>query len=142
MRIVLDTNVIVAALRSQSGAAQSWLVAALRRRFELLASPAIFLEYEDVLKREEQLAAVGLDHQGVDRFLAGLAAVIVPVEVSFFWRPQLKDPADEMVLETAINGRADFLVTFNVRDFLLAATRFGISVAGPAALLPYLEKVS
>ncbi len=140
MRTVLDTNVFVAALRSQSGAARVVVQAALQRRVALLASPAVFLEYEEVLKRPEHLAASGLDIERIDRFLAGLAVVVVPVDLSFAWRPQLSDPADEMFLETAINGRADFIVTFNGRDFLPAATRFGIAVAGPAALLPYLEE--
>jgi len=140
MRTVLDTNVFVAALRSRSGAAQVVVRAALRRRFTLLASPAVFLEYEDVLKRPEHLWASGLDVERIDRFLAGLAVVITPVDLSFVWRPQLSDPADEMVLEAAINGRADVLVTFNSQDFLPAATRFGSAVAGPAALLPYLEE--
>lgn len=140
MRVVLDTNVFVAALRSRSGAAQVVVRAALQRRFTLLASPAVFLEYEDVLKRPAQLAATGLDEPRIDRFLAGLAVIITAVDLSFAWRPQLSDPADEMFLETAINGRADVLVTFNSRDFLPAATRFGIAVAGPAAVLRYLEE--
>jgi predicted nucleic acid-binding protein len=81
------------------------------------------------------LVAHGLDEGGVERFLAALASVIEPVDVHIAWRPQLRDPADEMVLEAAVNGRATVLVTFNVRDFTPAAERFGISVLRPQEVL-------
>jgi predicted nucleic acid-binding protein len=73
--------------------------------------------------------------KGIDELLAELAALIEPVEVRFQWRPQARDPNDEMVLEAAINGRADALVTYNVADFAGAAERFRISVLRPADLL-------
>ena len=87
------------------------------RRLIALATPALFLEYEEVLKRPEQLAATGLAVADIDRALSGLASIIEPVTIRFGWRPQLDDAGDEMVLETAINGRADSIVTFNRRDF-------------------------
>ena len=99
-----------------------------------LATPALFLEYEEVLKRPEHRAAHGLDHEAIDAFLAALASAIEPVTVHIAWRPQLRDPSDEMVLEAAINGRADVIVTFNVKDFAPAA-RFGVSVRFPADVL-------
>jgi predicted nucleic acid-binding protein len=71
----------------------------------------------------------------VDEFLAELAALIEAVEVHFQWRPQVRDPSDEMVLEAAINGGADALVRYNVRDFASAAERFRIPVLHPAELL-------
>jgi hypothetical protein len=61
-------------------------------------------------------------------FLDGLAALIEPVETHFLWRPRLRDPADEMVLEAAVNGRADVLVTFNLRDYGAIPLQFGIEV--------------
>ena len=76
----------------------------------------------------------GLSPDAIDEFLAELAALIEPVEVYFQWRPQTPDPNDEMVLETAINGRANAVVTYNVADFALAAKRFRISVLSPADL--------
>jgi predicted nucleic acid-binding protein len=76
-----------------------------------------------------------LNDDGIGRFLAALASAIEPVEIHFAWRPQLHDPADEMVLETAINGRADALVTFNVRDFAAAASAFGLRVKRPGEIL-------
>ena len=135
MRIVLDTSVVVAGLRTRLGAANAVLQEVARRRLVPLASPPLFLEYEEVLKRPEHRLAHGLSLEAIDEFLAELAAVIEPVEVHFQWRPQTPDPNDEMVLETAINGRADAVVTYNVADFAVAAKRFKISVLSPGDLL-------
>jgi putative PIN family toxin of toxin-antitoxin system len=106
-----------------------------KRRLRLLATPPLFLEYEDALKRPEQRLVHGLTIEEVDEMLAELAALIEPVEVHFQWRPQVRDPSDEMVLEAAINGHADALVTYNVADFAVAGQRFQIAVIRPADLL-------
>src|SRR5216684_5027011 len=116
-KVVLDTSVVVAGLRTRSGAGNAVLRLVANGRIVLLASPPLFLEYEDVLKRPEQRLAHGLTLEAVDEFLTELAALIEPVELHFRWRPQVRDPNDEMVLEAAINGRADALVTYNIRDF-------------------------
>lgn len=100
-----------------------------------MATPPLFLEYEDVLKRPEHRLAHGLAIAEVDEFLAELAALIEPVEVHFQWRPQTRDPNDEMVLEAAINGRADAVVTYNVSDFAEAGKRFEICIMRPAEIL-------
>ena len=100
-----------------------------------IATPSIFIEYEDVLKRAEQRLAHGLSMIQVDDFLSELAAFIDPVEVHYQWRPQLRDPGDEMILEAAINGHADVLVTYNIRDFAGVERMFGIRVATPAELV-------
>lgn len=131
---MLDTSVVVAAFRSRLGASNEVLRFIARRRLTALATPALFLEYEDVLMRPEQRAAHGLSVRQVDRLLSALASVIEPVTIHIAWRPQLRDPSDEMVLEAAINGRADALVTFNVSDFL-PARRFGLVVARPIDIL-------
>ena len=135
MRIVLDTSAVVAGLRTRLGAGNAILRLVARRRLVLLATPPLFLEYEDVLKRPEHQLAHGLPPEAVDEFLAELAALIEPVEVHFQWRPQARDPNDEMVLEAAINGRADALVTYNIADFARAAERFRVPVLHPAKLL-------
>jgi predicted nucleic acid-binding protein len=105
------------------------------RRLVPLATPPLFLEYEDVLKRAEQRLVHGLSPEAVDEFLAELATLIEPVEAHYRWRPQLRDPNDEMVLEAAIVGRADALVTCNLADFVAAGDRFNIPVLNPPALL-------
>jgi len=134
-RIVLDTSVVVAALRTRHGAANRVLRLVAERRLIPLATPPLFLEYEDVLSRPEQRLVHGLPLEALDDFLAELAALVEPVEVHFAWRPQVRDPSDEMVLEAAINGRADALVTYNVKHFAAAGDRFGIPILRPADVL-------
>jgi putative PIN family toxin of toxin-antitoxin system len=134
-RIVLDTNVIVAGLQSRNGASNRLLRMVPERSFALLLSVPLFLEYESVLKRPERQAAHGLSSDQIDTLLAVWARFGVPVNLHYLWRPQLRDAADEMVLETAVNGRADGLVTFNVQDFKPAARRFGIELLTPAQWL-------
>lgn len=131
LRIVVDTSVIVSALRSREGAGNALLRSIALRRVMPLATPALFLEYEEVLKRPEQRLAHGLTLEDLDRFLAGLASACEPIETRFQWRPQLADADDEMVLEAAVNGRADAIVTYNVKDFAAGAARFGIRAVRP-----------
>jgi putative PIN family toxin of toxin-antitoxin system len=139
MRVVLDTSIVAAAFRSRHGASNALLVAAVEGRVDVLATTTLFLEYEMVLKRAEQRLASGLTMERIDQVLAGLAALCEPVDVHFRWRPQLVDAADEMVLEAAINGQADALVTFNLRDFVGTAERFGLAVMRPATILRMLR---
>jgi putative PIN family toxin of toxin-antitoxin system len=138
-RVVLDTSVVVAALRTRAGAGNAVLRLVAKRRLIPLVSPPLFLEYEDVLKRAEQRIAHGLTLEMIDEFLSEFAALVEPVEVRFLWRPQVRDPSDEMVLEAAVNGRADALVTYNVRDFALAGERFAVPVLRPPDLLKMVK---
>lgn len=128
MRMVLDTDVVVAAMRSPAGASAGLVEAALDRRLTLLANVALVLEYEAVCLRDDHLPAAGLDAVAGLAFVDALAALAEPVASHFVWRPQLRDPSDEMVLEAAVNGRADVIVSFNRRDFGAAPSRFGIAV--------------
>lgn len=139
MRVVIDTNVLVSALFSRRGAANHVLSAAADGAFVGLASPPLFLEYEDVLKRPEHRLRHGLDLGQVDTLLRSLATRVEPVDVQFLWRPQLRDPDDEMVLEAAINGSADMIVTYNVADFG-PAVRFGLRIATPQDLLKEIAR--
>ena len=135
---VLDTDVLVAALRSDSGASRRILERALAREFELLLSVPLMFEYEAVLTRPEHLSASGATAEDIEEVLDGLAAVAKRVRLAFRWRPALADPNDDMVLETAVNGRAQAIVTFNQRDFNPAAARFGCLVMPPGELLRLL----
>jgi putative PIN family toxin of toxin-antitoxin system len=139
-RVVLDTSVVVTALRTREGAANAVLRLVANRRLVMLATPPLFCEYEEVLKRPEQQLAHRLAPEEVDAFLAELAALVEPVELHFRWRPQVHDPSDEMVLEAAINGSADALVTYNVADFALAGERFRIPILRPGELLKKVGK--
>jgi putative PIN family toxin of toxin-antitoxin system len=135
MRVVLDTSVIVAGLRSRLGASNQLLMLVAERRCVPLVTTAMFLEYEDVLLRPEHRLVTGMSERDVAGFLGALASAAEPVEVHFMWRPQLSDPADELVLEAAVNGQAEAIVTHNVRDFSTAARAFGIPVRTPAQVL-------
>jgi predicted nucleic acid-binding protein len=134
MRLIIDTNVVVAGVRSRTGASNPLLIAGFRGRFEWMCTVPLFYEYEDVLNRAEFLLATGLSRHDAGRFLAAVARTVSPVETHFRWRPQLTDPDDEMVLEAAINSGAA-IVTHNARDFRATPARFGIGVMAPADAL-------
>jgi putative PIN family toxin of toxin-antitoxin system len=139
MRLVLDTDVLVAAFRSERGASRELLIATLDERFVLLASTALWLEYEAVLTRPEHLTAMRLSAAEVRDVLAALAVVAEPVTIHFLWRPVLADAEDEHVLDLAMNGGADMLVTFNQDDFLEASKTFQVEIVTPAAALRQLR---
>lgn len=138
-RVVLDTSVIVAGLRSRLGASNRLLELVAEERLVALATTALFLEYEEVLKRPEQRLATGMDEKDIAGFMAAFASAAEPVEVHFLWRPQLADPDDEIVLEAAVNGRSEAIVTHNVRDFQPAAGDFGIEVVTPGVFLKRIK---
>ncbi len=139
-RLVVDRSVIVAGLRSQLGASNRILTLVAEGHLVPLVTTALCLEYEDVLNRPEQRLATGMAKEEVSGFLAALASAAEPVDVHFMWRPQLADPADELVLEAAVNGRASAIVTHNVRDFLPAAGSFEIEVVTPSVMLERMKK--
>jgi predicted nucleic acid-binding protein len=138
-RAVLDTDVLVAAVRSDRGASRILLTAALEQRYPTLASVPLMLQYESVLTRADHLAAAGISAADVEVLLDAIALVAEPVRISFLWRPLLPDPGDDLVLETAVNGLANVVVTFNRRDFEPAAMRFGLEVLTPAEGVRRLE---
>lgn len=134
MKLVLDTNILVAGVRSRTGASNPLLIAGFRRRFIWCCSVPLFYEYEEVLNRAEFLLDAGVTRQAMAEFLEDIAATVVPVGVDFSWRPQLSDPDDEMVLEAAIACGAS-IVTHNARDFGEVPARFGIGLLSPAEAL-------
>lgn len=131
VRYVADTDVVVAAMRSPNGASAAILRAARHGSVTLLVSVPLGMEYEAVCSESEHRLASGLSEREVEIFVDALLAMAEPVKTHFLWRPQLRDPGDEMVLEAAVNGRADALVTFNVRDFGTVPARFGIELIIP-----------
>lgn len=139
MRLVLDTNVFVAAFRSRRGASNALLKQVESGRVTPLCSTALFLEYEAVLSRQETREATGHDLNDVAGIMRAFAALCDPVDISFRFRPLLRDADDEMVLETALNGNADAIATHNVRDFRLSHT-LGIEIATPGTILMRLKQ--
>jgi putative PIN family toxin of toxin-antitoxin system len=131
----LDTSVLVAATRSQDGASYQLLTHVARISLTILASPALFLEYEDVLLRPSQIRAHCLSASQIHRILLALAKLLEPVKIHYRWRPQLADPADELVLDIAVNGRADALVTHNRKHFVPVERIFSIPILTPGEML-------
>jgi putative PIN family toxin of toxin-antitoxin system len=118
------------------------LVAALEQRFTMLVSVALMVEYEAVMTRKQHLTASKLSAEDVGVLLDAVATVSEPVRPAFLWRPSLRDPDDDMVLEVAVNGHANAIVTFNRRDFRPATERFGIEVLSPGAAIERLGGIS
>lgn len=106
----------------------------------MLLSVPLALEYQATCQRTERRLAAGLSDEEVGVFLDAVIAMAEPVETHFLWRPQLRDPTDEMVLEAAINGGADMLVTFNVRDFGDIPSLFGIDLLLPRAAIGRIKQ--
>jgi putative PIN family toxin of toxin-antitoxin system len=134
-RLVLDTNVVVAALWSSRGASHQLLRRLGTGAFEHVVSVALVLEYEDVLTRPG--SGVTLSPTDIEAVLDYLCASGRQQPIHFLWRPALPDPKDDLVLEVAVNGECEVIVTFNTRDFQ-GAERFGLTVLTPGQLLETL----
>jgi predicted nucleic acid-binding protein len=130
-RVVLDTNVIVSALRSRRGAAYQALLRVGTGAFEHCLSVPLLFEYEDALKRP---GTVPVSRQAVEDILDHVCATADRRPIFFLWRPQLPDPTDDLVLEIAVAGGCDTIVTFNGRDFV-GSQRFGVRIETPAEFL-------
>jgi len=141
-RVVLDTDVLVAAVRSDRGASRALLISALEHRYPLLASVPLMLQYESVLTRPEHLTAAGISAGDVEVLFNAIALVVEPIRISYLWRPVLPDSGDDLVLETAVNGQADVVVTFNRRHFVPAAALFGLEILAPGDAVRRLESRS
>lgn len=135
MNYVLDTNVLVAGVRSPRGASAEILRRVLTKQMQVVCSVPLFLEYKAVLLRPEQLLAAGVKPHEILNLLDVLAGVVQRVEIQFLWRPQLRDPNYDLVLEVAVNGQGlgqeVNILSFNQRDFLPQALKFGVAVLTP-----------
>jgi putative PIN family toxin of toxin-antitoxin system len=132
---VLDTACLVTAVRSSAGAAGEVVRMVFREQVVLLMDLKIGLEYRDVALRQEHLTASALSGKEVLELIEALEAFAEPVEVITKTRPLSSDPNDDMVLDLAMNGRAEALVTYNTKHFMAVGARVGISILTPAELL-------
>ena len=137
LRAVLDTNVLVAALRSNCGAASEVIRELRRGSFIAVVSNNLCFEHQDVLVRPGMVPA--LPAWAVEIWLDAYAALVEFVSVDFLWRPHLPDPDDERVLDAAFAGHADYIVTRNLRDFLGTKT-LGIKAVTPDVFLSILRQ--
>ncbi len=135
MRIVLDTNVLYAGIRSSRGASRVILEMLADGKMIAVLSPVLLLEYEEQLCGDAMLHSLGLTNDDLVAFLDELVAKSVHVRIYTPWRPLSSDPDDDMVIECAVNGRAEAIITFNTRDLQPAHTQFGIPVFTPAQFL-------
>ncbi|MFZ1753870.1 MAG: putative toxin-antitoxin system toxin component, PIN family [Caldilineaceae bacterium] len=140
LRIVLDTDVIIAAMRSPSGASAALLRAADQMQIQILVSVAMALEYEAKCTEPEHFRAAGISHADALNFVDAILFLATPVSQRFVWRPQLRDLNDEMILECAINGNASAIITFNLRDFGNAPYQFSIEVLQPGQIMRRLRE--
>lgn len=129
MRIVLDTNVLVAALRSKSGASYQLVSLLFDNKFEIVISLPLYMEYSDVLQRPTVKPGKVSDADITD-FVDEILKEAQEQNIYFLWRPWLRDEKDDMILELAIASQVDYVVTFNLRDFR------GVELFGIEAILP------
>ncbi|HEX9869846.1 MAG TPA: putative toxin-antitoxin system toxin component, PIN family [Candidatus Tectomicrobia bacterium] len=135
--VVLDSNVLVSGLRSSRGASYQVLNALRDQRFRIAISVPLALEYEVVLRRHAR--ELGLTQQEAIGLVDYLCAVGHRQSVHFLWRPTLRDPGDEFILELAVAAGCKAIVTHNIRHFA-GAEQFGLTVLTPAAFLHRLEE--
>ena len=137
MIVTVDTNVLFEALYSSRGASYQILRLIRNGEISLAISVPMFQEYQAVLLRKEKKNQLGLDDSQIESVLQFIAAVGRPTHISYIWRPNLKDEADNMVLELAIASRSQYLITRNIRDFTKAADlkEFDIKIVTPYEFL-------
>ena len=137
-QIVLDTNVLVTAFRSQVGASYKLLTLLNDARWQVNLSTPLVLEYEEFLKRPGMID--GFSDAAIDIFLDGLCAIANQHDIFYLWRPLARDADDDLLLELAVRARADFIITYNTSD-LLAAAQFGIALVTPKEFLQHMGEL-
>ncbi len=136
LNIVIDTNVFISALRSRNGTSFDLLSKVGTGQFQVSLSVPVVFEYEDVALR--MLSDLKLNQQDIEDVVDYLCLIAHKQTIFFLWRPLLKDPKDDMVLELAVNARCSHIVTFNIKDFA-GTEKFGIEVITPKMFLELLE---
>ena len=140
MRLILDTSVVVSALRNSSGASAQLLLAGLTRKFVLLVSVPLVVEYESVLKRSEQITASGLSISQVEDVLAAILRSAIEIDLGPYVEPASVDITDNHVLSLAQYGAADAIVSFNTRHFVTPARLLGVNLHTPVEALRALGR--
>ncbi len=138
IQVVIDTNVIISALRSQYGASYKLLMLLEKANFETNLSVPLLLEYEDVSKRQAE--ELELSEKTIDNILDYLCTVSRRWKIHYLWRPLLKDPKDDMVLELAVASKSEAIITYNKRDFS-GVEQFGVRLMTPQELLVELGEI-
>ena len=132
LQIVVDTNVLVAALRSKSGAANLLVNRLDDERWQMNVSNALILEYEDVLTRDDMQRFISLEE--VTKTINAISSISQFHKIFYLWRFLSRDPDDNFILELAIKANADYIITFNKKD-LSPALEFGVRLVTPREFL-------
>jgi putative PIN family toxin of toxin-antitoxin system len=138
-QVILDTNVLFAALRSQAGVSNRLLTLLGDSRWQIHLSVPLVLEYEEVLYRNQPELGVSIDE--IDRLINAICAIGIPHDIFFLWRPLGKDPDDEFLVELAIAASADAIISYNKVD-LKQVQAFGMQVLTPKQFLQQLGELS
>lgn len=138
-QIVIDTNVFVSALQSSQGASYRLLMLLGSPAFDIHISIPLVLEYEEVAKR--LIGQIALTEEDIDAVVDYICKVAKHHDIFFLWRPFLKDPDDDMVLELAVTAQCDYIVTYNLKDFQ-NIDQFGIKVITPKDFLKLIGAIS
>jgi putative PIN family toxin of toxin-antitoxin system len=135
-RIVIDTSVIVSALLGASGASRELVRRCLQGEYQPLMGNSLFLEYESVVLREEIIAKCSLTKAEMFTLLDALMSISQWIDVYYLWRPNLRDEADNHLIELAIAGNAQIIATKNVKDFLNSDLIFpSLSILKPEQII-------
>jgi putative PIN family toxin of toxin-antitoxin system len=140
VRIVIDTNVLISGIRSRSGASAALLRLAAHGKVTHLLNVALAFEYEEKCTEARLALASGMSIDEIMEIVDNIIGTAKKVQNHYFWRPMLRDPDDEMVLEAAINGGADAIVTFNSKDFGNVPASMNIEILSPAQVLKEILK--
>ncbi len=137
-KVVIDTNVFISSLKSKMGASYKLLFEVSKRKFEQNISPALIFEYESVAKRSS--IGIELNDSQINSIIDNICKQSTKCQIFFLWRPFLKDPKDDLVLELAIESQSEFIITYNLNDFK-GVEKFGIKVLTPKVFLELIGEL-
>jgi putative PIN family toxin of toxin-antitoxin system len=137
-QIVLDTNVLLAGLRSSLGASYKLLTILNDSRWQLNISTSLVFEYEEILKREKD--QIGLSDEDINDVIEAICRIANRCSIFYLWRPSSPDPDDDFLIDLAVECQADFIITYNQKD-LQAAQQFGIRVVSPKEFLQIVGEI-
>ena len=138
LKIVIDTNVIFSALKSRKGYSFKLLSIIDDKRFKVFISVPLIFEYEDAVKRNK--SKIKLSKENIDAVVDYICLVAERKEIFYLWRPFLKDPKDDMLLELAFESNADYIISFNKKDFV-GVEKFNVEVITPKEFLKIIKAV-
>ncbi len=138
IQIVIDTNVLLAGLRSKRGASYKLLTILNSERWQLNISTTLVIEYEEILKREKD--QLTLTFEEIDDVIEGICSIANLCDIFYLWRPLASDPDDDFLIDLAVGCQADFIITYNQKD-LQAAKKFGIGVVTPKEFLQQVGEI-